>query len=352
MRGVSLSPGDARALDALGSLYYWYWLVVPLPADSAARLLLQAERTLTSAVTADPSRAAAWNLLSAILYERGDYGGAYLAESHAYEADAYLRDSEEILNGLFLAGYEIGNDSAAVWCDEIRRRFRNSWTGAYCQLALWAWTDEGRAAPVAQIWRTAADAAESSVQGQQVQPVLEMLVAAVLARHGLSDSAEAVIRRARRRGAGNPELLPLEADARIVLRQRDAAANLLAQYVRAKPLHRGESLGAAGSPSCVDAVSPSFRFAHQIGSTGERIVGRRCSRGTKSAAGRWMSACAVDSAVNQVALLICCNMWLTRRPCRGSRASAATRNSRMDGQDQRHPPQLRPDRHCRTSGSR
>ena len=65
-----------------------------------------------------------------------------------------------------------------------------------------------------------------------------MLVAAVMARVGLRDSAKAIIRRSRSSAAGDPEILPLEASARIVLGEPDSAIACLARYVRAKPLHR------------------------------------------------------------------------------------------------------------------
>lgn len=236
---ASLRPHDASALNTLGSLYYWYWLFVPLPADSASRMLMQAERSLRNAVIANPTRASTWNLLSASLYARADYSGAYLAAKRAYAADTYLQDSQEILNRLFLTSYEIGDDSASgYWCNEAKRQFAQSWTSAYCQLGLIAWTHPVHPESVAHAWRLAAEGAERSPQPQQARARLQMLVATVLARDGLRDSAEVVIRRARASSAGDAEILPLEADARIALRERDAAAALITQYVGEKPGHR------------------------------------------------------------------------------------------------------------------
>jgi DNA-binding SARP family transcriptional activator/TolB-like protein len=242
-QATALDPHDPAALTTLGSLYYWYWLTVPMPADSTSRMLARAEANLRAAVTSDPSRARAWNLLSASLFARADYSGAYLSGTRAYAGDQYLRESEDVLHRLVLTAYEIGDDSAAAdWCDEAQRRFLRSWTSAYCLLALRVWNPSTsraeHAASVAAAWTVARDGAAGAAHEPQAGPRLHMLVAAVLAHHGLRDSAEAVIRRARASDPGDDELLPAEADARIALGQRDSARALVTQYVAKRPLHR------------------------------------------------------------------------------------------------------------------
>jgi DNA-binding SARP family transcriptional activator/TolB-like protein len=238
-RAAALNPRDPAALNTLGTLYYWYWLAVPLPPDSAARMLVRAQSSLQAAVAADPNRTGAWNLLSASLYARADYSGAYLAALRAYASDRYLQESEDMLSRLCLTAYEIRDDSAsAAWCDEAQRRFPRSWTAAYCQLALLAWSHATDPKSVRALWTIAGQGAASAAEEPQAGPRLDMLVAAVLARHGLRDSAETVIRRARANDAGDDELLPLEADARIALGQPDAARALVEQYLTKKPAHR------------------------------------------------------------------------------------------------------------------
>lgn len=242
-QATALDPRDPAALNTLGALYYWYWLTVPMPADSTARMLARAEGSLRAAVTSDPSRARAWNLLSASLFARADYSGAYLAATRAYASDRYLHESEDVLHRLVLTAYEIGDDSAAAsWCDEAQLRFPRSWTSAYCQLALRVWNHSaarsGGAASVAAAWAIARDGAAGAAHEPQAGPRLHMLVAAMLAQRGLRDSAEAVIRRARASDPDDDELLPAEADARIALGQRDVARILVAQYSGKRPLHR------------------------------------------------------------------------------------------------------------------
>lgn len=239
-RAVASDRDDARALEALGLLSYWYWLEAPLAPDSAQRSLARATSALRSAVAADPGRASAWSLLSAALYAQADFSGAYLAADRAYQADAYLDDAEEILNRLFVAAYEIGDDAGSHrWCEELNHRFRRSWTGAYCRLSLLVWNGTpGDRAAARRAWEIAAEGDPLGAPAPEVRSRLHMLVAAVLARAGLRDSADAMIERLREHGVDDPEILPLEASAQILLGQPDTAATLLARYVGGKPLHR------------------------------------------------------------------------------------------------------------------
>jgi serine/threonine-protein kinase len=264
-RAVARRPSDATALETLGLLSYWYWLQIPLASDSAHATLSRALTALRSAVAIEPERASAWSLLSAALYSQADYAGAYLAADRAYSADAYLDGAEEILNRLFMSAYEIGDDAdARRWCDEVERRFRSSWTAAYCRLNLLTWDTSGNPAAARRAWEIANDGGRHSPLLGEVRPRLYMLVAAVLARAGLRDSAEVIMRRSLVDAAGDPEILPLEAGARIYLGQPDVAVARLAQYVRAKPLHR-------------TAVACSRRFAVLRALHGQRLLFLPCT---------------------------------------------------------------------------
>ena len=239
-RAVANDHDDATALETLGLLSYWYWLQVPLAPDSARLTLARAMKVLRSAVEVDPQRVSAWDLLGAALYAQADYAGAYLAALRAYQADAYLDDAEQTLNRLFLTAYEMGDDALArSWCDEIDHRFPQSWTGADCRLTLLAWGDTpGDAAAVRRAMRMVGESGPQATFLRGARPRLYMLVAAALARAGLRDSAESMILRARAASAGDPEILPLEAGALLLLGRPDTAAARLAQYLRVKPLHR------------------------------------------------------------------------------------------------------------------
>ncbi len=239
-RAVANDHDDATALEMLGLLSYWYWLQIPLAPDSARLTLAHAMKVLRNAVEVDPQRASAWDLLGAALYAQADYADAYLAALRAYQADAYLDDAEQTLNRLFLTAYEMGDDALArSWCDEIDHRFQRSWTGVDCRLTLLAWGDTpGDPAAARRAMRIVAESGPRATLVRGARPRLYMLVAAALARAGVRDSAEAMMLRARTDAAGDPEILPLEAGALLLLGRSDTAAARLAQYLREKPLHR------------------------------------------------------------------------------------------------------------------
>ena len=69
-------------------------------------------------------------------------------------------------------------------------------------------------------------------------PRWQVLVSPVLGRAGLADSAEAVIRRARAAAPDDPEMDFYEAEARMLLGDREAALRLLARDLRGNPRFR------------------------------------------------------------------------------------------------------------------
>jgi len=248
-RALARNPRSAGALELRGKLAYWRWLLVPVPPDAASALLRRAEADLRNAIAAEPGRARAWSLLSASLFARAEFADAHWAAARAYEADVFLDGVDEILGRLFATSFEIGDsDAAERWCAEIERRIPEGWATAYCQLRLLAWAPGAVAPAPDEAWRIVERGVSRSGSGRSMRPRLEMLAAAVLARAGLPDSADAVLRRAAADGRGDPELLHLEAGARLLLGQPDSAAALLARYAEIDPL---------GAPS----VLLSRRFA-------------------------------------------------------------------------------------------
>jgi DNA-binding SARP family transcriptional activator/TolB-like protein len=238
---VKTDPRNPATMASLGSLDYWYWLAVRLPTDSAKRLLATAQRVLRAAVALDAGRPEPWSLLGASYQARADYSSAYVADSHAWSADTYLRNPQEILANLSTVAYEIRDDSAAqYWCDELNRQFEGSWLGAYCKLELLA-EHRGAGTPasvMSNVWAIADDTSWSAAHGPGIESHFQLLAAAVLARYGMRDSAESVIARATAAGANDSELVPLEAYARLLLHEDSTATALMTQYVAVDPLGR------------------------------------------------------------------------------------------------------------------
>jgi len=248
-RGLSLAaqalqrdPQNARALELRGTLRYWRWLLHLAPDPKEAAALLQgAERDLRAAVGLTPSLASAWSTLSHLDYQKNDITQAKIDAQRAYEEDAYLRVADQVVWRLFTTSYDLEQSQDAIhWCAEGHRRFVKNPKFTQCQ--LWAMTLRDVAPDIPRAWRVVDElrAISSERQWQFDGPMAQILVAGVLARAGLGDSARHVLARSR----VDPEidrereLASYQAFVRLLLGDRDQALELLKQYVAANPEHR------------------------------------------------------------------------------------------------------------------
>lgn len=227
---------DPAAYEVRGRLRELRYGFAP-PADTAAaaRLLADAERDLRQAIAADARRPRALVSLSSVLSTRGSFDEALLHLEEAYRVDAYQEDAVNIVGRLFTINFELAQDAQAErWCTELQRRTGATLQTAMCQLLLAAWSElppESATQPRDVV--EAALAAEPAAALQFGRPLLDVLLAGVLARAGQRDSAYAALARARAAGNGHPELLQLEAGARVLLGEYDVARALLRDYGRA-----------------------------------------------------------------------------------------------------------------------
>ncbi len=252
-RALGLEPNDPAALELRGTILYRTWFVQG-GTDSTISLN-DAERDLRAAAQ-NPSRvqARAWGRLSAVLQLQGNMEPALDAAERAYAADAYLSNAPEIVFRLFYASFQLERYADALnWCATGRRRFPSDWLFLQCQLTLQASSPDMRPS-VPAAWRVVGDI--PSIEPLQTRswagPRLRMMVAGVIARAGLRDSAEHVIQAARSAAPDDAELLYLEALARVRLSQPDSAVQLLTDLLRGAPdfrpyLRRDVQLRALGS---------------------------------------------------------------------------------------------------------
>jgi TolB-like protein/tRNA A-37 threonylcarbamoyl transferase component Bud32 len=238
-QALSAAPQDPDALEIRGSLRYWGWLLNLEPDPAAARrLLADAEADLEAAVKVRPAQAGAWAMLSHLYNNTKGTTDAKLAGQRAYEADAYLSSADQVLNRLFLASYDLSQFvDAAHWCQEGSRRFPNDFKFTKCQ--LWLLTTKAREPDVSLAWKLAdslpgiVPAGRREIEGREAR----MLVAMVLARAGLMDSARRVAERAR----GGPDIDPTQTLAwdeiyvRILVGDKDEAIKALKSYLAANP---------------------------------------------------------------------------------------------------------------------
>ena len=237
-RALELRPEDPSALEVRGTLRYRYWLAT----GSASAQIDSAEHDLrAAAVTANRSQARAWGTLSALLQAKGQLVEANLLAGQAYQADAYLSESPQLLFRLYYTSLDLGKEQDAIrWCDVGFSRFPEDWRFTFCQLSILAWPGPvpsgNPSANVARAWKLLGQLERLTPPEERAAlPRWQIKVAGVLGRAGLIDSADAVIRRARAAAPGDPEMDFYEAEARMLLGDREATLRLLARDVAANP---------------------------------------------------------------------------------------------------------------------
>jgi DNA-binding SARP family transcriptional activator/TolB-like protein/class 3 adenylate cyclase len=247
-RALRSRPRDPAALEVRGTAA-WRLTATSLPADTIERLVDQARQDLSAAVQAEPMRASAWSTLSVLLRFQGDFANSYYAVQQALSADAYLLSADEIHERLYRSTLALARyDLARQHCDAGRRNFPADPRFVDCQLTILARDPAARpdvkAATALQRALARMEPVEKAVSiGRPYNPVYrEMMVAAVLARAGQSDSARAVLARARERIGGDPDLLSSfaydEAYVKLLLGNRDEALRALARHLSDRAAHR------------------------------------------------------------------------------------------------------------------
>ena len=192
---LRVSPGDPRALLMRGRALNLMWRAATNAPDSLARL---AEADLRAAAEAEPA-SGAWSDLSVLYRLLGRFPEAAIASERAFASDAFLAQSKDIpqelvANALFLGRF----DKAREACTSGRERFPRDPRLIDCDLMILGWTGDRRA-DADHAWRLLVEHEREDSTGMlaATRGIRHMYVAAVLARAGLGDSAEAVVRRMR-----------------------------------------------------------------------------------------------------------------------------------------------------------
>ena len=137
-RALQLKPNDPDGLELKGTLEYLRWLLNLEPDPSAAsKLVSGAETDLRAAVTAKPTAAWGWTVLSHLLIGQGQTAEAKLAALRSYEADPYLSSAKQTLYRLYTTSYDSEDQiEAAHWCEEGYRRFPDYYRFTECRISM------------------------------------------------------------------------------------------------------------------------------------------------------------------------------------------------------------------------
>jgi TolB-like protein len=231
-RALRQDPGNPEALELRGSLRVD--LFRREDTEGGLRLAELAEEDLRAATAADPSRVFAHVSLADLLRLRGNFQEASIAARHALEADPFLINAEkETLFILSQVWLDLGDiQRASRWNDEGRRRFPAEPSFTAAKLVILAG------------WGGVLGAVDTAhVLLEEMEEVFNvpswsygrLQVAAVLAQHGMVDSAQAVLEQVQSSSSSGPWRNYFEANVRLHLGQKERALDLLGQFLESLP---------------------------------------------------------------------------------------------------------------------
>jgi TolB-like protein/tRNA A-37 threonylcarbamoyl transferase component Bud32 len=207
------------------------------PADS---LLALAEADLHRAVTARPDVARSWYALGAVRFRQGSFTAASDAFKTAYETDAFATNIRAVLSELLFATLFAGRFTEADrLCRGAQRRYPDDPRFTQCDLNVLGWAGQTRRdansawSAVGRIERT-----DSTGTSQYTWSFRRMMVAAVIARAGMRDSARAVVRRTGTERGSRPSAALAEAYVRVLLGENDEALRLISLHLAESPSDR------------------------------------------------------------------------------------------------------------------
>jgi TolB-like protein len=249
-RALQVAPNNLDAIDLRAHLSYWRWLL-SLDRDTLTLngLLRTAQGDLEKVVRARPSQAESWVSLSHVYYQTGSLADVKKAAQKAYELDPFLSNADVVISRLFYASYDLAEfNDASRWCSEGRRRFPADAKFVVCKLYLL--TTPATTPDVRLAWVLADSATRLASSHEREYQRLEgrMMVAATLARAGLSDSSRRVAERSRGSGEIDPtrDLAYAEAFVHTLRNDPTAAIEALRIYLAANP---GKRASIAEDPS-------------------------------------------------------------------------------------------------------
>ena len=240
---LALDPRDADALELRGSLRIRPiargFISEQRKIDDQVRA---AEQDLRAAIAVNPNQAGALERLSALQYLKQDPVESHTLAQRAYEADAYLTAAPDILWRLYATSYDLEQfPNAQKWCDEFKKRFPENLGYARCQ--LWIMTAKGIRPEVAEAWRRAAEYERLAPPKEKdyYRREGQIVVAWVLGRAGMPDSARRVLVRARTDDKTidpREELVGYEGLVRAQLGDKKEAVDFVQKYLTDHPEHR------------------------------------------------------------------------------------------------------------------
>lgn len=230
---LALDPNNAGALEWRGTALYRRWLTRADEGAEADRILARAQADLERAETLDPSRASVPSTLSHLQYQIDDWSGAFMSARRAYRQDAFLDVADGVLWRLYTAAYDLNQfNDARQWCEEGYERFPDNFRFVQCRIYLMTMPD---AEPDVQMaWDLYAELQETLTERPEYHAAqAKTMIAGIIGRAGLPDSANAVFQAARVDREVDPdmEILSLEAAMRSVMGDVEGSISTLERFM-------------------------------------------------------------------------------------------------------------------------
>lgn len=250
---LEIDPSSGRALELRGTIKFQQWRVGRLSLDPVVReaLLNDAERDLLLAIQRDDRLVTPYATLAFLYYDKKDVPASLTQARIAYQADAFLTNSQAILQRLFYGSYDTEQFlEARKWCDEGGRRFPRNYNFTLCN--LWLMLERGATPDVSRAWQFASrvDSVASDAERPLLSRMSRMIVGGVIGREAMAmapgpqreahlDSARRVLERASGDRTVDPrqELPGYRAVMHAQFGDNARAIQLLTSYVATNPDH-------------------------------------------------------------------------------------------------------------------
>jgi tetratricopeptide (TPR) repeat protein len=240
-RALKMAPNDLGAVEVRGSLHYWQWINNLAPEGQADALLSSAEADFTAVTAANARAATAWNALSHLRINKGQFSEAKLAAERAYNSDPYLVDIDRTIYRLFGASLDLGlRDEARKWCTIGNTRYPENFLFTECK--LWLYALRGSEPSMPEVWKQYDSVVAASPAGREeyYKRKGKLMVALAFLRAKQPDSARALVDANQGDAEIDPrlELANLAAIVYAQLGDKDKALAALAKFLAANPQQR------------------------------------------------------------------------------------------------------------------
>jgi eukaryotic-like serine/threonine-protein kinase len=239
---IRIAPADPDAHELRGVALVGLWFEAP--SDKADSIGREAEQELGRAISLDLSVARAWEALGLYYLFVGRFGEARQAMAEAQQADAFLLSEPNILRWQIIADLNLERYAdARETCARGARWYPLELAFTNCQYVILGWS-AGDLKSARRAWQLALKAENRAAPARRsdVYRTNLLMTAAILARAGYRDSAEALLRtfEGTRRGPVDLDgFASDEAYVRLLVGQEDTALALLRTFLHHNWSQRG-----------------------------------------------------------------------------------------------------------------